>query len=774
MDYLKLLHNNELFKFLSYLSTQNRQFFLDLDINKIYLEFKTTKEGKLLRDDISEVVDWMQEVLIAPSKVFVAIRVDIANWHYIACHIDSVSIKEIDKKEYLFAKERVISEPDEWLFELNLENFYKDRIKVSDHKEIGRGSTNLCANLSLNILKSSLFEFLTLHKYQDRQLMINARIKHLDEFDKALDSGVEFLNSVDENTLYSDITYRLQDFGFEAGWGDSAKVIKSKFLKVKEFLKNPTGELLEEILSQIPMVFNVVILSPHGYFSQENVFGFPDTGGQVVYILDQVRALEKALKSSLKSSGVEIEPKILVVTRLIPESKGTSCNQEVEDIWGCENSQIVRVPFRDENLNVISYWISRFNIWSYLEQFSVDVEELILAKLQRRPDLIIGNYSDGNLVASLLAKKFDVTQATIAHALEKVKYLYSALFWRDNEEEYHFSAQFSADLIAMNRADFVISSTYQEIAGTKSVIGQYESYQTFCMPELIRVTKGIDVLDSKFNILSPGANEEIFFSYKNREARLYSLHSEIEKLLYWEGLEGTRGNLVDSKKPIIFTIARLDKIKNLTGFVEMYAKSKELREVANVVLVAGQVNTDALIGEERVQAEIMHNLFSDYGLDGSVRWIGKNLEKPLTGEFYRYIADKKGVFIQPALFEAFGLTVIESMSSGLPTFATCYGGPLEIIEDDISGYHIDPTSHSESAKKLVEFFKNGNWQKISDGSIARVESAYNWELYANRLISISKVYGFYRHIDKNKKLLDEYIDIFYSLFHRPIAKRVRV
>ena len=30
------------------------------------------------------------------------------------------------------------------------------------------------------------------------------------------------------------------------------------------------------------MIFNVVILSPHGYFGQSNVLGLPDTGGQIV------------------------------------------------------------------------------------------------------------------------------------------------------------------------------------------------------------------------------------------------------------------------------------------------------------------------------------------------------------------------------------------------------------------------------------------------------------------------------------------------------------
>jgi hypothetical protein len=46
--------------------------------------------------------------------------------------------------------------------------------------------------------------------------------------------------------------------------------------------------------------------------------------------------------------------------------------------------------------------------------------------------------------------------------------------------------------------------------------------------------------------------------------------------------------------------------------------------------------------------------------------------------------------VQPALYEAFGLTVIEAMTCGLPTFATCNGGPSEIIKNGKSGFHIDP------------------------------------------------------------------------------------
>ena len=174
-----------------------------------------------------------------------------------------------------------------------------------------------------------------------------------------------------------------------------------------------------------------------------------------------------------------IEPQILVITRLIPQADGTTCDQRIEPIAGTEHARILRVPFRNDTGEVVPHWISRFEIWPYLERFATEVERELMAELGGRPDLIIGNYSDGNLVASLISQRLGVTQCNIAHALEKTKYLYSDLYWRDNEPHYHFSCQFTADLIAMNAADFIITSTYQEIAGTEDTLGQYEALRHF-------------------------------------------------------------------------------------------------------------------------------------------------------------------------------------------------------------------------------------------------------------------------------------------------------
>jgi hypothetical protein len=41
----------------------------------------------------------------------------------------------------------------------------------------------------------------------------------------------------------------------------------------------------------------------------------------------------------------------------------------------------------------------------------------------------------------------------------------------------------------MNHADFIITSTYQEIAGNETRVGQYESMKAFTMPGLYRVVE---------------------------------------------------------------------------------------------------------------------------------------------------------------------------------------------------------------------------------------------------------------------------------------------
>jgi sucrose synthase len=210
-----------------------------------------------------------------------------------------------------------------------------------------------------------------------------------------------------------------------------------------------------------------------------------------------------------------------------------------------------------------------------------------------------------------------------------------------------------------------------------------------------------------------------------------------------------------------------------------YGENDRLREFANLVLIAGHVNRDSSNDdEERGQIDLMHELMNTHQLDGQVRWLGVQLEKNLSGELYRYFADRRGVFVQPALFEAFGLTVIEAMTSGLPTFATRYGGPLEIIEHGVSGFHIDPNHGASATEMLATFFERcaddpGYWELLSDGAVQRVRARYTWELYAERMMTLSRVYGFWKYVTNLERAeTRRYLEMFYGLQLRALAEQV--
>lgn len=780
-------HHSQSHRVMHEFQSLGQQFLLRSDLLDNFQRLCDEEHGAELRGTpLATAVSWCQEAALSHHTICLALRPRIGVWLFICIHMETMDAERLTVGDFLRFKEQLVSEeaePDLWGLEVDLEPFSREFYKPKEARSIGRGVEYLNRRLSSRLFEDLgrgdkiLLDFLRAHSYRGQQLMLSDVLQDDMSLRRALRSGEEYLRSKPPEAEWDELSQELRALGFEPGWGGNAQRIAETMQMLLDILEAASPDTLESFLSRVPMIFSIAILSPHGWFGQSDVLGRPDTGGQVVYILDQVRALEQEMRQRLDQQGLDIEPRILVLTRLIPEADGTACNQRLEPIAGTHNAVILRIPFYNKAGEIIPQWISRFEIWPYLERYAVDAERELLAELGGRPDLIIGNYSDGNLVASLMAHRLQVTQCNIAHALEKTKYLYSDLYWRENEEQYHFSSQFTADLFAMNTADFIITSTYQEIAGTDVSVGQYEAHQAYTLPGLYRVVKGIDVYDPKFNIVSPGADAMVYFPATENDRRLLHLIPEIEELVYGDNADGrSRGILSDQDKPLLFTMARMDRIKNITGLVEWYGRSDKLRQSANLLIASGYIDpgrsSDA---EERAQIEMMHGLIDHYDLSGELRWVEGQVDRERNGELYRFIVDKKGAFVQPALFEAFGLTVIEAMSTGLPTFATRFGGPLEIIEDGKSGFHIDPNHGDQAAARIADFFircqhEPEYWDAISYAALTRVEARYTWQRYAERIMTLSKIYGFWRHATNLQRTQSQrYLEMFYSLQLRPLV-----
>lgn len=732
--------------------------------------------GRLLNETL--------EAIVLEEEVVLVHRYGIAQCRIYEIGIHNDRVEELSIRQLLDLKDRLVR-PDlgdtDGKLVIDFMPFYDYGPRIGDPRQIGDGVEFLNDHMSRSLVQRkwsrNLLDFLKLHSLDHEKLLVDSsEITSPEVLAEKLKIAVDLLGRCDGDFASGAALHELREHGFEPGWGDTASRIRETMKLLLDLLESPDSDKLEEFISRIPMTAQVVILSPHGWFGQENVLGRPDTGGQVVYILDQVRALERILSERLTSFGLTLSPKIIILTRLIPENEGTTSHVRLEKVHFTEHTYILRVPFTDPEGNVVPQWMSRFEVWPYLERFAEDCYHELLGELDGSPDLIIGNYSDGNMVATLLSRRFRVTQCSIAHALEKTKYEHSDLQWARTESEKHFSLQFMADLISMNMADFVITSTHQEIYGSQESPGQYESYQHFTLPGLMQVKNGVNLRHPKFNVIPPGVDEELYFPFEEKERRLANETGLIEARLFHDDLPGTVGRLDAPDRPALFTMARLDRIKNITGLVEAYATCEELRQRANLIVIAGKTDRLRSGDEEEIEGiDRMHALFDEYGLHGQVRWL-EAFSREAGAEAYRIVAERGGVFVQPAKFEGFGLTVLEAMVCGLPTFATRFGGPSEIIEDGRSGFLIDPSVPELISEPILAFFRKVEkdpdlWGAISRGGVARVREAFTWDLYGNRLLNMTQLYGFWRYsvASEGKEEMAQYCHLLFHLFFKPRA-----
>ncbi len=128
---------------------------------------------------------------------------------------------------------------------------------------------------------------------------------------------------------------------------------------------------------------------------------------------------------------------------------------------------------------------------------------------------------------------------------------------------------------------------------------------------------------------------------------------------------------MDVDKPLILTLCRPDKRKNISGVIKAYGEDNELQKKANLAIFAG-IREDIQTMEENereVLTEILL-LMDKYNLYGKMaipKRHDTSLEVP---ELYRIAASTGGLFVNAALTEPFGLTLIEAAASGVLVVAT--------------------------------------------------------------------------------------------------------
>ncbi len=437
----------------------------------------------------------------------------------------------------------------------------------------------------------------------------------------------------------------------------------------------------------------IVLVSPHGLLRSRlpELGRDADTGGQITYVIELARAL-------IDHPGID---RVDLVTRLIDAPDvDDDYAQPVEPI--APGVSIVRIRCGPDR------YLRKELLWPHLDTF---LDNLVhyLRSVGRAPDLVHGHYADAGYVAAQLSGLLDTPMAFTGHSLGRVKrqrLLDQGSTAAAIEKRYHISRRIEAEETALNHAAFVVASTGQEVNE------QYELYDYYQRRRMLVVPPGVDL--------------DRFSPPRGR----------------WE--EGAapgriRPFLGEMRKPLVLAISRADPRKNIGNLVRAFGENDALRRMANLVIVAGQ-RTDIRkldTGAQEVFDELLH-LIDLYDLYGSVAY-PKHHEPDEIPQFYRMAARTKGLFVNPALTEPFGLTLLEAAASGLPVVATDDGGPRDILAACNNGVLIDPLDVKGLGEAIVDALGDRQrWQQWSRRGISGSHRHFSWKNHVQKYVRAVK------------------------------------
>jgi sucrose-phosphate synthase len=93
------------------------------------------------------------------------------------------------------------------------------------------------------------------------------------------------------------------------------------------------------------------------------------------------------------------------------------------------------------------------------------------------------------------------------------------------------------------------------------------------------------------------------------------------------------------------------------------------------------------------------------------------------------------VFVNPALTEPFGLTLLEAAASGLPVVATDDGGPRDILHSCQNGLLVDVSDREALQRAMEESFgPPSRWSRWRDNGIEAVSRHFSWDAHGCRYL----------------------------------------
>lgn len=399
-----------------------------------------------------------------------------------------------------------------------------------------------------------------------------------------------------------------------------------------------------------------------------------DTGGHITYILGEMEALAKRRDVSLAE----------IVTRRFDDLVLGEAHAQAEE-WIGPKLVIRRIDSGNPD------YLTKEALSADREAFT----EALIAEFRSRehlPDLIHAHFADAADVAIEVERVLGIPFIYTAHSLGMDKRAAIA------SGSAAIDARIAEEDRAIDAASAIVGSSRDECER------QLVAYPTAKIGKIHRLVPGID-----------------------RSAAV-KISSAVDLVAPF---------LREPTKPMVLAIARPVHKKNLRRLVDAFGGSPALRERCNLVILAG-LRGDLETGEGE-QQEVLRELVEAvdrHDLYGSVAY-PKSHSRHEVQALYSLAARTRGVFVNPALMEPYGLTLVEAAAHGLPVVATKIGGPQDIVAELDHGILVDPNDTKDIASSIERMVSDRClWDRCSRNGLAN-STAMNWDAYAAGFASIA-------------------------------------
>lgn len=520
----------------------------------------------------------------------------------------------------------------------------------------------------------------------------------------------------------------------------------------------------------------IVMISLHGLVRGDNMeLGRDsDTGGQVKYVVEFAKALAKLpevyrvdlLTRQICSS--EVDSSYGEPTEMLTD--GSSDGEE--EVGQSGGAYIIRIPCGPKEK-----YLNKELLWPYLQEFVdgalshiLNISKVLGEQIGDGnpvwPYVIHGHYADAGDIASLLSGALNVPMVLTGHSLGRNKLEQLLKQGRQSKEDinatYKIMRRIEAEELSLDSAELVITSTKQEIeqqwglyAGfsvklertlrlrAKQGVNCYGRY----MPTMAVIAPGMDFSSVVVPDVGDVIEDAESVAYTGQDGTMVTPASKPDPPLWDEILHFFR----NPAKPMILALARPDPKKNIPTLVKAFGESKALRRLANLTLIMGNREDidDMASGNSSVLLTVL-KLIDKYNLYGEVAY-PKHHKQSEVPDIYRLAAKTKGVFINPALVEPFGLTLIEAAAHGLPMVATTNGGPVDIHQALNNGLLVDPHDPKAIASALYKLVSDRNlWVECRRNGLKNIHR-FSWpehcKIYLSRVALCRKRHPHWQNDD---------------------------